>query len=71
MYKTNKHYKDPTADKAIGHVARDERREYRLDHDRERLNKLLYTIFYICDQAGYDVVSRIDLKDRKTGKVWR
>ena len=60
----NKYYKDPTADEAISHVRHEER-------ERARLNELLRVIRYICHGAGYDVVGRIDLKDRKTGKVWR
>lgn len=36
-----------------------------------RLKKLLSTIFFICDLAGFHVEERIVLKDKKTGKVWR
>lgn len=39
--------------------------------ETERFNKLLATIFYICDLAGFHVEGRITLKDKKTGKVWR
>lgn len=52
---------DPTAFKAITKV----------DADRERLQKLLDTIFTICDYAGFHVEDRITLLDRKTGKVWK
>ena len=64
MNKTNKYYRDPTADEAVSHVSKEEA-------ERARLNELLRVIRYICRGAGYDMVGRIDLRDRKTGKVWR
>lgn len=33
--------------------------------------KLLSTIFYISDLAGFRIESRIEVRDKKTGKVWR
>ena len=56
--------KDLTAYHAIKNVTREEQAE-------ERLNKLLATIFYIVDLAGFHIEERIVLKDKKTGKVWR
>lgn len=41
------------------------------DLGEERLRKLLRTIFYICDLAGFRVEERIVLKDKRTGKVWK
>ena len=37
----------------------------------ERFKKLLGTMFYICDLAGFHIEERIAIKDLKTGKVWR
>ena len=37
----------------------------------EQIKKLLATIFYICDLAGFHIEGRIVLRDKKTGKVWR
>lgn len=54
-------YYDPTAFKAIR----------KTDMERERLMKLLDTIFTICEYAGFHVEGRITLKDKKTGKVWK
>lgn len=54
-------YYDPTAYKAIIQV----------EKESERFHKLLSTIFYICDLAGFHVEGRIVLKDKKTGKIWR
>lgn len=60
--------KDLTAYEAIKHA---EREECRKQADEERLKKLLMTIFYVCDLAGFHVEGRITLKDKKTGKIWR
>lgn len=54
-------YFDPTAYEAIKNV----------DSDTERFQKLLSTIFYICELAGFHVEERIVIKDKRTGKVWR
>ena len=57
-------YLDLTAYKAIEKVDREADAE-------ERFKKLLNTIFYICDLAGFRIEGRIILRDKKTGKVWR
>ena len=54
-------YVDPTAYKAIKGV----------DKDHERFLKLLDMIFNICDLSGFHLESRIEVKDKKTGRVWR
>ena len=61
--KNTEGYPDMTTHKAIKNV----------DHQKEinRVHKLVHTVFYICNLAGFDVVERIVLKDRKTGKIWR
>ena len=57
-------YMDPTAFEAIRNVERESEAE-------ERFKKLLSTIFYICDLAGFHIEGRIVLQDKKTGKIWR
>ena len=57
-------YPDPTAYEAIRNVDREAAAE-------KRYKKLLSTIFYICDLAGFHIEGRITIKDKKTGKVWR
>lgn len=54
-------YYDPTAYEALRHM----------NPDEERFNKLLKTIFNLCELSGFHVEERIVLKDLKTGKVWR
>lgn len=41
------------------------------DRDHERFQKLLDTIFSICELAGFHIEGRIVIKDKKTGKIWR
>jgi hypothetical protein len=55
---------DLTAFEAIQNVDREIEAE-------ERFKKLLSTIFYICDLAGFHIEGRVVLKDKKTGKIWR
>lgn len=56
--------KDLTAYEAVRNVTREEQSE-------ERFKRLLATIFYITDLAGFHIEGRIVLKDKKTGKIWR
>lgn len=37
----------------------------------EQFKRLLSTIFYITNLAGFSIEGRIVLKDKRTGKVWR
>lgn len=39
--------------------------------EEKRVKKLLRTIFYICNLAGFSVENRIILMDNHTGKVWK
>lgn len=38
---------------------------------RKRVNRLLKTIFSICDIAGFKIDGRITLVDKETGEIWR
>lgn len=58
--------RDDTAYQALKNIEREQDRA-----DTERIKKLLATIFYICDLAGFLVEGRISLRDKKTGKIWR
>lgn len=61
LRKNSEGYQDPTAYEAMKN----------LDKDDERFHKLLYTIFDICELAGFHLEERIVLRDEQTGKVWR
>ena len=54
-------YFDPTAYEAMKNMEKED----------ERFHKLLHTIFYLCELAGFDIEGRIVLVDKKTGRVWR
>ena len=55
-------YYDPTAYEAI----------QRVDQEAEsRFKKLLNTIFSIIDLAGFELQNRLEIRDKKTGKIWR
>lgn len=56
--------KDLTAFEAIRNADREAEAE-------ERFNKLLTTIFSICELAGFHIEERIVIRDKKTGKIWR
>lgn len=55
---------DLTAYEAIRNIEQEAKAE-------ERFKKLLSTIFYICDLAGFLIEGRLEIRDKKTGKVWR
>lgn len=59
-------YMDPTAYQAIRNVEREREAD-----DEARFKKLLSTIFYICDLAGFHIEGRLEIRDKKTGKIWR
>lgn len=59
--KRNGRIPDPTGFEAMKNITEETKRFY----------KLLYTIYYLCELAGFDIGERIILVDMKTGKVWK
>lgn len=62
---------DFTAFDAIKNI---EKEELTLDqklHERYLLNRLLKSIFSLCDCAGFKIIGRIVLQDKKTGKIYK
>jgi len=59
--KNSEGYSDPTAYEALRNI----------DKEEERFHKLLRTLFYICELAGFEIEGRIVLVDKKSGRVWR
>ena len=55
------HYHDPTADRAIQKISR----------EQEKLNLVIKIIKLICKLAGFKIVDRIILLDMNTNKIWR
>lgn len=53
-------YSDPTAYQVL-----------KREQEEERFKRLMATIFYICENAGFHIEERIVIKDRRTGRIWR
>lgn len=52
---------DPTAYLAIKHT----------EDENMKFQKLLDTIFNICELSGFHIEGRIVIKSKKTGRVWK
>ena len=64
-WKNREGYSDPTAYEGMKPVIRE-------DVEREkRLNTLIFVLKYIIRLAGFELLNRIELKDRQTGKEYR
>ena len=55
-------YDDPTAYSVL---------RKRDPYEEERFKRLMATIFYICENAGFHIEERIVIWDKKTGRIWR
>ena len=58
-------YSDPTAYAALSKIRQEEIEQQR------RASQLIYVLKYIIDKAGFELVARIELRDRRTGKEFR
>ena len=65
MYKNSEGYVDPTADAAMAAVKREENSEL-----NDRNHKLIHAIRNVVDLAGFEIVGRVTLKHKKSGKVF-
>ena len=68
-YRNKEGYTDPTAGEAIGTIAKEERREEK-EHNTA-VTDLIRMLKQIISLAGFELVGRIVLVDRKTGKEYR
>lgn len=64
-------YLDLTHFEGVRNAERSWKEEDRERREEARFTKLLNTIFYITDLAGFKIKNRIVFEDKKTGKVWR
>jgi hypothetical protein len=62
----NEGYSDPTADTVIGHVT-NEQRKRRIDQE----TKTIKTLQNVAHLAGFDIVGRIELREHKSGRIYR
>lgn len=58
-------YHDPTAYHGTKNIIRDE------DEQQKRVNTLIFILKYITRLAGFELLNRIEIKDRKTGREYR
>ena len=70
MYNNAEGYSDPTPGEAMSNI----RREQRQQETAERLaviSRLIPVMKQTAELAGFEVVGRITLKDKETGKEYR
>lgn len=70
MYKNAEGYSDPTPGEAMSNI----RKEQRQQEVAERLaviSRLIPVMKQTAELAGFEVVGRITLKDKETGKEYR
>lgn len=65
LHKNSEGYNDPTAHDAVTKVIREENERMR------RVSTVIGVIKSVVDLAGFDLIERIALKDRKTGREYR
>ena len=63
--KNREGYNDPTAYAAISNIQRDENEQQR------RVSELVNVLKFIIDKSGFELMARIELRDKKTGKEFR
>ena len=65
MYKNHEGYSDPTAGSAISTASKDEQEVEKLNH------KIIQSFRLLVDLAGFEIVGRITLKHKKSGKLFK
>lgn len=64
-------YADPTATIAVGRVAKEEREQIECEAADKRAYDLIKVLKYIIKGAGFELTERVQVKDTKTGRVYR
>lgn len=54
-------YPDPTAYEAEKNISAEEKRK----------NELIHTLKYIIRTADFELLNRLEVRDNRTGKIWR
>ena len=70
MYKNSEGYPDPTAGMAYNNMQREQRQQ----KEAERLaviGRLIPVLKQTAELAGFEVVGRITLRDKETGREYR
>lgn len=58
-------YADPTAYEGLKPIIQEEAEQ------QKRVNTLIFVLKYIIRLAGFDLLNRIEIKDKKTGREYR
>lgn len=64
-YKNCEGYSDPTAGKAIATATKEDQEVEKLNH------KIIQSFRLLVDLAGFEIVGRIILKHKKSGKIFK
>lgn len=59
---------DPTAYEALKHIQNEEKRLYRVDSNA---HTVITTIKNILDLSGFELVERIQIRHKKSGRIYR
>ena len=65
VYKNKEGYADPTAGEAIGTVTKEEKKQ------NEEVTNLVNVLKQMISIAGFEMVGRVTLRDKKTGKEYK
>ena len=63
--KNSEGYPDPTAYEGLRPIIEEENALER------RVNQLIKTLKYITGLAGFELISRIEIKDKETGRIFK
>lgn len=61
-------YPDPTAYEAEKNIMKEEQNTW---EEKKRISELIDVLKYIIDKAGFILIGRIKLKDKKSGKEFK
>ena len=65
IWKNKEGYSDPTAGAVLSKASREERLLYL------RVGDLIHELKELIDEAGFELLARIELRDKKTGREFR
>ena len=68
-YRNTEGYADPTTHSALNHVMREHLEKQ--EAADARCNQLMRVLKGAIDLAGFDLIARIEVKDRRTGRIYR
>lgn len=64
-WKNSEGYPDPTAYEGLKPIIREE------DEQQKRVNTLIFVLKYIIRLAGFELLNRIEIRERKSGREYR